>query len=118
HQGEDAGSGAAPDGEPVETAPGSDGPVEASPAEAPAADAASTADTEAASAAAAGVPLEILDIPLVPKGRPSRKVSAPEAEQLLDSVLEALPEPKSPGTGRRSRRASTAGNVVTPPEAR
>ena len=37
------------------------------------------------------------------------KLAAPEAASLLDSVLEALPEPKQPGQGR-SRRAST--NVV------
>jgi ribonuclease E len=37
------------------------------------------------------------------------RVTPPEASQLLDSVLDALPEPKQPGQGRtRSRRVSTA----------
>ena len=31
-----------------------------------------------------------------------------EAEQLLDSVLDALPEPKAPGQGRNRRRVTTA----------
>ncbi|MCI2958581.1 Rne/Rng family ribonuclease [Agromyces atrinae] len=44
---------------------------------------------------------------------------APDAENLLDSVLEALPAPKQPGEGRasRSRRVSTAavvGNASDP----
>ncbi len=50
----------------------------------------------------------ILDIPLnaAPKREP-RQV-APDAESLLDSVLQALPEPKQPGQGRsRSRRVSS-----------
>lgn len=47
---------------------------------------------------------------------PATKVEAsakPEADKLLESVLEALPEPKAPGQGRRkSRRVTTAGNVT------
>ncbi|MGO4678591.1 Rne/Rng family ribonuclease [Microbacterium sp. 2MCAF23] len=45
------------------------------------------------------------------KKRGSDRVKAPktEAEQLLDSVLDALPEPKAPGQGRSRRRVSTAG---------
>lgn len=42
---------------------------------------------------------------------------APEAEQLLDSVLDALPEPKAPGTGRGRRRVTTgaiSAGVVAP----
>ena len=47
--------------------------------------------------------IEILDIPVRSRGRKSRRASA-EASSLLDSVLEALPDPKSPGEGRgRSR---------------
>jgi ribonuclease E len=37
-----------------------------------------------------------------------RKGPKTEAEQLLDSVLEALPEPKAPGQGRNRRRVTTA----------
>ncbi|MBS1673343.1 MAG: Rne/Rng family ribonuclease [Actinobacteria bacterium] len=42
--------------------------------------------------------------------RGSGRDSAPktEAEQLLDSVLDALPEPKAPGQGRNRRRVTTA----------
>ncbi|MDR6868400.1 ribonuclease E [Microbacterium resistens] len=37
-----------------------------------------------------------------------RKSPKTEAEQLLDSVLDALPEPKAPGQGRNRRRVTTA----------
>jgi len=37
-----------------------------------------------------------------------------EAEQLLDSVLDALPEPKAPGQGRNRRRVTTAMLTATP----
>jgi ribonuclease E len=64
--------------------------------------------------------VEILDIPLPASTSPrgSRRVTSQDAEQLLDSVLGALPEPKQPGHGRArgSRRASSAGVVVTPTE--
>jgi ribonuclease E len=34
------------------------------------------------------------------------------AEKLLEAVLDALPEPKAPGQGRKKpRRASSGGNV-------
>lgn len=49
----------------------------------------------------------ILDIPIAATKREPRKVSG-DAESLLDSVLQALPEPKQPGQGRsRSRRVSS-----------
>ncbi|GAA4266816.1 hypothetical protein GCM10022256_24280 [Frondihabitans peucedani] len=49
----------------------------------------------------------ILDIPVAKVERAPRRISTHDAEQILDSVLEALPEPKQPGQGRsRSRRAS------------
>src|SRR5690606_6651183 len=52
----------------------------------------------------------ILDIPLKKSARAPRRISSKDAAQLLDSVLEALPEPAQPGTGRSrgSRRASSA----------
>ncbi|MCS5733574.1 Rne/Rng family ribonuclease [Herbiconiux daphne] len=64
---------------------------------------------EAAAAVAASEPaIEILDIPVTKAARAPR-VSAQDASHLLDSVLDALPEPKQPGQGRsRSRRVSTA----------
>jgi ribonuclease E len=48
-------------------------------------------------------------VPLPEVAAPAQhRAIAPEAESLLDSVLDALPEPKKPGQGRsRSRRVST-----------
>jgi ribonuclease E len=71
---------------------------------------------EQAVEAAAEAAVEILDIPVTKAPRGQRKISTKDAEQILGSVLEALPEPSQPGTGRgrRSRRAGSAGAVVTP----
>jgi ribonuclease E len=74
---------------------------------------------EEAAGAAAEAAVEILDIPIpVVKAGRGRRVSTQDAEEILDSVLDALPEPKQPGLGRArgSRRASSAGAVVTPNE--
>jgi ribonuclease E len=70
---------------------------------------------EAASVAAAEAAIAILDIPVKKGTRPQRRISTKDAEDILDSVLEALPEPKQPGQGRsrRPRRASSAGTTVT-----
>jgi ribonuclease E len=64
---------------------------------------------EEASVAAAEAAVAILDIPVTRAPRTPRKISTKDAEQILDSVLEALPEPKQPGQGRSrvSRRASS-----------
>src|SRR5690554_942396 len=64
--------------------------------------------------AAAEAVVEILDIPLKKSARSSRRISTKDAEDILGSVLEALPEPKQPGQGRArvSRRASSAGIVT------
>jgi ribonuclease E len=79
-------------------------------------DAETAVQTEPTPAETAEVPIAILDIP-VKKGSRSnaRRISAHDAEQILDSVLEALPEPKQPGQGRSrvSRRASSQGTVTT-----
>jgi ribonuclease E len=76
---------------------------------------------EQAAEAAAEAAVEILDIPVKKSARAPRRISTEDAEEILGSVLEALPEPSSPGTGRgrRSRRAGSSGAVVTPevPEA-
>jgi ribonuclease E len=81
------------------------------------AEAGETSKTEEASVAAAEAAVAILDIPVTKSPRVARKISTEDAEQILGSVLEALPEPKQPGQGRSrvSRRASSAGKVVSAP---
>jgi ribonuclease E len=80
-----------------------------------------TAPPEASTPPEASAPAEpsvaILDIPVSSKARRPRTISTEDAEQILDSVLDALPEPKQPGQGRArgSRRASSAGQVVSAP---
>ncbi|PJJ71967.1 ribonuclease E [Diaminobutyricimonas aerilata] len=83
------------------------------PAEQKAAEPAETAPAataEDASVAAAEAAVAILDIPVAKAPRQGRRISTHDAELILDSVLEALPEPKKPGQGRGrgSRRASSA----------
>jgi ribonuclease E len=59
--------------------------------------------------------LAILDIPIAPAAGSGARVDKRAAEDLLGSVLDALPEPKRPGQGRgRSRRVSTAALTGTP----
>lgn len=68
-----------------------------------------SAKDESSATETADVVVEILDIPV--KGNRGRKprVSTHDAEVILENVLEALPEPKSPGQGRsKSRRVSTS----------
>ncbi len=61
--------------------------------------------------------LSILEIPVVPTAMNRRRISTHDAEVLLDSVLDALPEPKQPGQGRsRSRRVSTAALSAPTPD--
>lgn len=57
--------------------------------------------------------VEILDIPVVKSTTTTKRVSSRDAEEILGSLLDALPEPKQPGQGRSrgSRRASSAGVV-------
>ena len=95
-----------------------EGDAEQASAETAPADAVTTdagADATASDDTSADEPIAILDIPVVA----TRAARAPEpgTEQLLESVLEALPEPKQPGQGRSrgSRRAGSAGQVVSAP---
>ncbi len=62
-------------------------------------------------------PVEILELPVAKNQRQPRRISTHDAEQILGSVLEALPEPKQPGQGRSrvSRRAGSSGQVVSAP---
>jgi ribonuclease E len=65
---------------------------------------------------ASGDPSEttVLDIPVTRAPRSSRRVSSKDAEDLLGSVLDALPEPRQPGQGRSrvSRRATSSGSGI------
>jgi ribonuclease E len=78
---------------------------------------AETRTVERVAVAAAETAVEILDIPVQKASRGSRRVAPREAESILDSVLEALPEPKQPGQGRRGSRRASTGGTVTPPTA-
>ncbi|MGB3910717.1 MAG: Rne/Rng family ribonuclease [Pseudolysinimonas sp.] len=72
---------------------------------------------EEVAVAAAETAVEILDIPIQKAPRAARKVSTADAENILGSVLEALPEPKPAGQGRRGSRRASTGGTVTPPAA-
>jgi len=64
-------------------------------------------------------PVAILDIPVNTTQASRPRVKSKDAEQLLEHVLEALPEPKQPGQGRnRNRRVTTSGLTggVVPPQ--
>ena len=76
---------------------------------------AAKAVSDAGAALQTDAAIAILDIPVKKGTRNARRISAQDAEHILDSVLEALPEPKQPGQGRSrvSRRASSQG-MVTP----
>lgn len=56
----------------------------------------------------------ILDIPVGVSKREPRRVPAEAAESLLDSVLQALPEPKQPGQGRSRSRRVSSGSISAP----
>jgi ribonuclease E len=96
--------------------------AESSAAESSAAESCATESSAAESAPAgawestgAADGVEILDIPVTKNPRNRRPVSKQVTDQLLDSVLDALPEPKQPGQGRsRSRRVTTAGGPTAP----
>ena len=72
-----------------------------------------TAVTDAGAPEAPAIDIAVLDIP-AQGSRPPRRVSTRDAEQILDAVLDALPEPKQPGQGRSrvSRRATSSGSGI------
>ena len=59
---------------------------------------------------------EVQEAPERPKKPRKKRAEPPKTEKdlLLDSVLNALPEPKAPGQGRSRRRVSTAALTGTP----
>ncbi|MBN9607131.1 MAG: ribonuclease E/G [Actinomycetales bacterium] len=60
--------------------------------------------------AAAQAAVQILDIPIAAGSASSRRLAPAEAEEILGSVLQALPEATTPAPrARRSRRASSSG---------
>ncbi|MDH6181223.1 ribonuclease E [Microbacteriaceae bacterium SG_E_30_P1] len=62
----------------------------------------------------------ILDIPVAKRARAPRTTPAPEAQQLLETVLDSLPPASSQPSSSRprvSRRAGSAGQVVSAPPA-
>jgi ribonuclease E len=74
-------------------------------------------DTTAEVAAILDIPvldLVELDAASPQVSRAPRRVSSKDAEQILDAVLDALPEPKQPGQGRSrvSRRATSTGSGI------
>jgi ribonuclease E len=93
--------------------PKADAPV----ASAPRQQASAAAPAAAQTTGAAAETVDILDIPVSAAPRTGRRMNNRDAEQILDSVLEALPEPKQPGQGRSrtSRRAGSAGAIVSAP---
>ncbi len=95
------------------------GSAEQSDAEAPSGVVRDRVEEAVTSAAEAAVEILDISVPVVKGSRGSRRISTQDAEQILGSVLGALPEPKPAGQGRvrGSRRASSAGAVVTPTEA-
>ncbi|WP_223269580.1 Rne/Rng family ribonuclease [Frigoribacterium sp. ACAM 257] len=134
--GDQPGRGSSPTAEAPTSAPVVEAPAaEAAPAAAQQAPAAATALAPAADEPTAPVKrgsrraastatvtpeasVAILDIPVAATRREPRKMSTHDAEQILDSVLGALPEPKQPGQGRgRSRRASSSGTTTAAPSA-
>lgn len=72
--------------------------------------AASTGQTPAAEPAS----VELLDIPVTKRSARSRApIDSTTADQLLGSVLEALPEPPAPGTRKRASRRVSSGTITT-----
>ncbi|UYN84611.1 MAG: Rne/Rng family ribonuclease [Microcella sp.] len=70
--------------------------------------------TDSAGTEPSATTLEILDIPV--EAKPVRKRAALDpksADELLDSVLESLPEPPAPGTRKRASRRVTSGTITT-----
>ncbi|GAB3388884.1 hypothetical protein GCM10027568_10390 [Humibacter soli] len=88
----------------VEPAPEAVAPVAAETS-----DDATGRDEEAGEQHVENVAVSILDIPLEAHSEAKPKVDLVQAQELLGSVLDSLPEPKQPGQGRSRRRVTTAG---------
>ncbi len=71
-------------------------------------------DASVSTAPAESESAPVFDLPVSRAPRTPRRVSSEDAEDLLGSVLNALPEPKQPGQGRSrvSRRATNTGSGI------
>ena len=86
------------------------------PETAPQTEADTAQDAPAAAEETVEETVAILDIPVIKKARRPRKVAEPETAQLLETVLDALPPaPATSSRPRVSRRAGSAGQVVSAP---
>ncbi|GAB3805418.1 hypothetical protein GCM10028798_27220 [Humibacter antri] len=72
-------------------------------------DASAGARTEVPVATEGDTALSILDIPVAAHAEQKARVDRVQAQEILGSVLDALPEPKQPGQGRSRRRVTTTG---------
>ncbi|KQV26615.1 Rne/Rng family ribonuclease [Yonghaparkia sp. Root332] len=75
--------------------------------------AASAASEPATTSGSADAVVPVLDLPEPPVSRSRQRIDPRAAEQLLGSVLEALPEPPAPGTRKRGSRRATSGTIST-----
>ena len=58
--------------------------------------------------------VDLLDLPVSSKpARVRASLDPKSADELLDSVLESLPEPPAPGTRKRGSRRATSGTITT-----
>jgi ribonuclease E len=96
---------------PAATAPDTTTPAASAP-EQPATPPTRRRASSSATVTPADTTVAILDIPVAVTKREPRK--APDADSLLDSVLQALPEPKQPGQGRSRSRRVSSGSISAP----
>ena len=59
------------------------------------------------------IEVPVIDLPAQPASRSRQRIDPQAAEQLLGSVLEALPEPPAPGTRKRGSRRVSSGTITT-----
>ncbi|OII36474.1 ribonuclease G [Curtobacterium sp. MMLR14_010] len=97
---------------PEASAPASSAPAATAPEQQPTTPPTRRRASSSATVTPADTTVAILDIPVAVTKREPRK--APDADSLLDSVLQALPEPKQPGQGRSRSRRVSSGSISAP----